>query len=1134
MATEVPTFDPITGLPRLPSHEATDASRGYLSGWAQAIDAILNGGDDDLVYVEAFEDVVAVAANGEIGGIQIKDKTGAFSVTQEEPCGMLERWASVVEQRPGSWFRFCSTQQPSNLFNRSDSFPRWVAGDKSAKVLNELRESLGKFVSGKHKGKFERIERLTQNHSAFKAYWECVEWRLGGLGFDELRKQLIEKIQQLIPGDIDHRTRELRLYAWIGAVAISAASENIDDRRWTKKRLLAIDPSNNKLVERFASLVDRLNAAEAQKQTALLSEILETVRLTAVRRSKPRPTLKPSKFVHAPRLEKAAMGVIEVLTQGKRLVALRGRPADGKSEAGRQLAVLVPEAYHIELSPSLDPPDAWRQALLRVAEALRAESDPDTKLDVLKATVRDLLAEEGASLLIVDNVDFEPPFPIQDLLLHDAASKCVCIGGGLKDCQAEVELESPSEANFLQIALEPFGGVDAIPEPCAELVKEIGTLSGESAICACAVWWQCDPTRLEDDLRDFRDALAKLGAATLEDRIRTAVLKCWSALDAVSRRRVRFIAALGEPEIPLPWLPEELRHGPPGAWRLLARSGVAPRGHNTEVETVRVHRIVASWADKEMEPHSVLDVATCLVRWSRDPALADELKARQSRLRALVHGFRVVTRHGFPPALSADELASLRRAYFDGCGHVGLEGTSLEQFIRDGLEGTTLALLPPVVLGQLLDSVPERLSRKPGFLANLHTEAAACLGKWVDENPPRESYVDDGQADEVDAYRHHAKQLYRSKRSEEAARLLHRVDQISSEGWRRSPNRRLWHLLQVKGRLQLATRSGGTDGRLEQELLEVLDRAEVVLPDYLRLAGLRCVVKAFSLIPLDALPAARRKALILEGLALCRLRRSHEIQQDFLQASVAGIEIAGLQELYPEVVRAADEVVASVSARGKLRSGIGFTLYRAASAGTARDSLPRMVEALNLIWQGRLVPDDFQKVRAGAVLRDAGRPELAEPILREVWNRQQGGTDPHPYWSGIELAKTLRWLNRCEEGIVIMEPLSQDPAFGTGAADELAKLLASINRFDEASLVLRNNAIAYEARNYIAFAERCRGWDEGIPNSVSKFHGLLGDYSKCHFRRTEAQADPDSLRELDDTLEKIASGLRGERPPANG
>ena len=102
MVTEAPDFDAGSGLPRLPNREAIDASRGYVAGWTQAIDAILRGGEDDVVYVEAFEDAVVVAASGEIGGVQIKDKAGKFAVTQEEPCGMLGRWASVVERRPVS------------------------------------------------------------------------------------------------------------------------------------------------------------------------------------------------------------------------------------------------------------------------------------------------------------------------------------------------------------------------------------------------------------------------------------------------------------------------------------------------------------------------------------------------------------------------------------------------------------------------------------------------------------------------------------------------------------------------------------------------------------------------------------------------------------------------------------------------------------------------------------------------------------------------------------------------------------------------------------------------------------------------------------------------------------------------
>ena len=33
-------------------------------------------------------------------------------------------------------------------------------------------------MSGKHKGKFERLERLTQDPDGFKQFWEDIDWRL--------------------------------------------------------------------------------------------------------------------------------------------------------------------------------------------------------------------------------------------------------------------------------------------------------------------------------------------------------------------------------------------------------------------------------------------------------------------------------------------------------------------------------------------------------------------------------------------------------------------------------------------------------------------------------------------------------------------------------------------------------------------------------------------------------------------------------------------------------------------------------------------------------------------------------------------------------------------------------------------
>lgn len=191
---------------------------------------------------------------------------------------MLERWATLVQQRPGSWFRFCSTQVGSNLHDHSDSFVKWAGGDHSDQVLNELRQSLAKFVTGKHKGKFKRLEQLVQDLPEFKKFWSCIDWRLGGLGFNELMARLLDVIKKAFSGDVDPSSQVRRLHAWIGAVAVSAASEQIDDRKWNKKKLFAIDPKTDVRFAFFANQIDRLVGPQAQKNAAKLDEILELVK----------------------------------------------------------------------------------------------------------------------------------------------------------------------------------------------------------------------------------------------------------------------------------------------------------------------------------------------------------------------------------------------------------------------------------------------------------------------------------------------------------------------------------------------------------------------------------------------------------------------------------------------------------------------------------------------------------------------------------------------------------------------------------------------------------------------------------------------------------------------------------------
>lgn len=717
-----------------------------------------------------------------------------------------------------------------------------------------------------------------------------------------------------------------------------------------------------------------------------------------------------------------------------------------------------------------------------MAKALGAEPEPDINQQELKGTVRELLAEEGSSLVIFDNVDGEPPFPLQELLLHGASSKCVCIGGGLKDCDRAVALEAPTEQEFIDIAWERLGGAKSLSGTAVEFIRDIGRLCDCSALCGRAVGWQCSPGHVEEDLRSFRDALAEVGAAPLEQRIEAAIRKCWSVLDATSRRRVRFIAALGLSQVSLIMLPEELRQGAPGSWRLLKRSGVAPRGKDKEVEVIRIHRLIASWADKNMEPQSVVDVATALLHWVRDSQLADELKAFSPLLRAFTNAFQVVARHGFPQGMPTEDIGLLRRAYLDGCGHLALERPALERLIHIGMDGVFVSSLPPVVLGQLLDGVPERIAEGSEYLKALRREVAATLASWVERNPPGDTYLDESQADLVDAYRHHAKELFRVKNETEAVALMQRIDGICAQAVERSPRRPMWHVLQTKGRLQLARRAAGPYARWQLELLELLERRQDPLPDYLRLAGLRLVVKEFPKITLDTIPAGQREAMIREGLELCRRRRSHVIQEEFLLAAVNAIEVASLRSLYPEVIEAAEQVLTHSPTKGFVpRPPIGYALFRAAAADTSADALGRIMQGLQLIVPGQQAPDAFQTIRAAGILRDAGRPDLAEPVLRAVYGKEQQTKGRPTFWSTLELAKTLRWRGNCEEAARVLEAFRGDQKFGLGASDELAKSLATTKKMDEAKKLLEENARGYEADNFVAFAAQCRHW---VPASL--------------------------------------------------
>jgi len=98
-----------------------------------------------------------------------------------------------------------------------------------------------------------------------------------------------------------------------------------------------------------------------------------------------------------------------------------------------------------------------------------------------------------------------------------------------------------------------------------------------------------------------------------------------------------------------------------------------------------------------------------------------------------------------------------------------------------------------------------------------------------------------------------------------------------------------------------------------------------------------------------------------------------------------------------------------------------------------------------------------------------------------------------------------------------------DPKFGLGATDELAKLEAAAGRLEDCKQTLLRNAERYEASNYPAFAAQCRRWAAGIPDAMNESTGILGDTVRNNERREAA--GPEMCESIDKELEAVAAVL---------
>ncbi len=596
------------------------------------------------------------------------------------------------------------------------------------------------------------------------------------------------------------------------------------------------------------------------------------------------------------------------------------------------------------------------------------------------------------------------------------------------------------------------------------------------------------------------------------------------------RQRVVFVAAMGEPEIPLSWLPSALRHSS-RSWGLLERGGVARRereGGGEEL-VVRVHRLVAAHARRSPVDVS-LHVLEVLSAWEVESELLDDLKANGARSRAFVSGFQYLLARGGLAAAGRESQARLSLFYVDLTPSRTLRPQAIEQHLAPLVHGDeAMASLHPAVWGGLVDVLTTyRLRRSPTLEAWLR-RTSSLLESWAQEHPLPVEFDSSWSWMDVTATYHHAKALGQSRQEDarkRGAALLERIDAFceGAPADARAP----WFLRQVRARFQLAAWSWYAEPERRAALLEsVLARPRMPVPRYLRLAILARLLKLAEGAH-GCLGRERRASILAEGLELCKElgNRYPEGQANFLDAAIGELEQSGGWERYDEVLAVATAVLMQLLPRegpealdaGMAGSRIAYVLGR---AGAVRDDArgATAVDSALTLMDRMLVDRDAEKLtRVAMLLREAGYPQHAVLLLERMIAEGSSGREDS-FSTQLELASALRWVGEYEAALARIEAL---PCNSEGRMDdsrrlravcnERVRVLARLGRWKEVRAVLQANAGSHEETGADFFARQCREWDQAVSLGPDAAQALWDDELRAQRRHQASSPDAQEAR----------------------
>lgn len=274
-------LDPLQPL-RDPRHEAVDSLRGHLVTFVHVIDEVLRHPAGTAVYIEAFEDI-QVLTNGLIELIQVKDRKRPFALTDASTCTMLNRWARAHSRVPAARFVYASTQAIGQTFDRDGTFRQWIAAVLDDGIAVDhvacIRSVLVRYLSAARDDSFSDLRKVLASMDAFRQFWSHIRWEFGPESCLESLQRVRQQLHERYSADPD----DSRLSAWLGNIAISAASQELGDRCWTLARLEACKPTGPGIVNSLVTVLGLLQPAQHEKVLAILSEMRDLLAMAPVR-----------------------------------------------------------------------------------------------------------------------------------------------------------------------------------------------------------------------------------------------------------------------------------------------------------------------------------------------------------------------------------------------------------------------------------------------------------------------------------------------------------------------------------------------------------------------------------------------------------------------------------------------------------------------------------------------------------------------------------------------------------------------------------------------------------------------------------------------------------------------------------